>query len=80
VGFLLGIGCWGPRSQKRDLGHPSIVDDAANGVIAPLTRFSESAARDDKEKVAYPAHVCFWEGGDHVPHLAAVQRFSNCSM
>ena len=26
-GFSLGIGCRDPRSQKRDLGHPSIVSD-----------------------------------------------------
>ena len=34
----MGIGCWDPRSQKRDQGHPSMVADAVNGVIAPLTR------------------------------------------
>jgi hypothetical protein len=27
VGFPLEIGCRDPRSQKRDLGHPSIVSD-----------------------------------------------------
>jgi hypothetical protein len=26
-GFSLGIGCRDPRSQKRDLGRPSIVSD-----------------------------------------------------
>ena len=26
-GFPLGFGCMDPRSQKRDLGHPSIVSD-----------------------------------------------------
>ena len=30
VAFPLGIGCTDPRSQKRDLGHPSIVTGAAN--------------------------------------------------
>jgi hypothetical protein len=27
VGFPWRIGCRDPRSQKRDLGHPSIVSD-----------------------------------------------------
>jgi hypothetical protein len=27
-GVSIRIGCWDPRSQKRDLGHPSIVTDA----------------------------------------------------
>jgi hypothetical protein len=26
-GFQSGIGCGDPRSQKRDLGHPSIFTD-----------------------------------------------------
>jgi hypothetical protein len=45
----LGIGCWDPRSQKRDLGHPSMVADAANGVIAPLTRLPSSVLGMTKE-------------------------------
>jgi hypothetical protein len=50
--FPVGIGLRDPRSQKRDLGHPSISPfDIAEGtsfVISLPTRFSESAARDDK--------------------------------
>jgi hypothetical protein len=50
--FPVGIGLRDPRSQKRDLGHPSISPfDIAEGtsfVISLPTRLSESAARDDK--------------------------------
>ena len=50
--FPVGIGLRDPRSQKRDLGHPSVSPfDFAEGtsfVISLSTRFSESAARDDK--------------------------------
>jgi hypothetical protein len=50
--FPVGIGLRDPRSQKRDLGHPSVSPfDFAEGtifVISLPTRFSESAARDDK--------------------------------
>jgi hypothetical protein len=46
------IGLRDPRSQKRDLGHPSISPfDIAEGtsfVISLPTRLSESAARDEK--------------------------------
>jgi hypothetical protein len=52
--FPGGIGLRDPRSQKRDLGHPSIFPfDIAEGtsfVIALPTRLSESAARDDKKE------------------------------
>jgi hypothetical protein len=41
-----------PRSQKRDLGHPSVLPfDIAEGtgcVISLPTRLSEPVARDDK--------------------------------
>ena len=48
-----------PRSQKRDLGHPSIspfdLAEGASFVISLPTRLSESAApRDDKERVTVP--------------------------
>ena len=33
VGFPFGIGCTDPRSQTRDLGHPSLVSDAASWVV-----------------------------------------------
>jgi hypothetical protein len=50
--FPVGIGLRDPRSQKRDLGHPSVSPfDFAEGtsfVISLPTRLSESAARDDK--------------------------------
>jgi hypothetical protein len=50
----VGIGLRDPRSPKRDLGHPSVLPfDIAEGtsfVIALPTRFSGSAARDDKGK------------------------------
>jgi hypothetical protein len=53
----VGIDLGDPRSQKRDLGHPSISPfDIAEGtsfVISLPTRFSESAARDDKGKGAF---------------------------
>ena len=49
--FPVEIGLRDPRSQKRDLGHPSISPfDIAEGtsfVISLPTRFSESAARYD---------------------------------
>jgi len=53
--FPGGIGLRDPRSQKRDLGHPSISPfDIAEGtsfVISLPTRLSESAARDDKKEM-----------------------------
>jgi hypothetical protein len=59
--FPVGIGLRDPRSQKRDLGHPSISpSDIAEGtsfVISLPTRFSESAARDDKGKATVPERV-----------------------
>jgi hypothetical protein len=52
--FPVGIGLRDPRSQKRDLGHPSISPfDIAEGtcfVISLPTRLGESAARDDKKE------------------------------
>jgi hypothetical protein len=49
--FPVGIGLRDPRSQKRDLAHPSISPfDIAEGnslVISLPTSFSESVARDD---------------------------------
>jgi hypothetical protein len=63
--FPVGIGLRDPRSQKRDLGHPSVLPfDVAKGtgfVIALPTRLSESAARDDKGEVGSP-----WEIGSTV--------------
>jgi hypothetical protein len=69
--FPVGIGLRDPRSQKRDLGHPSISPfDIAEGtcfVISLPTRLSELAARDDKGEsgcgmlprcVAYTALHC----------------------
>jgi hypothetical protein len=54
VGFPVGIGLRDPRSQKRDLGHPSISPfDIAEGtsfVISLPTRLSESAAPNDTER------------------------------
>jgi hypothetical protein len=55
--FPVGIGLRDPRSQKRDLGHPSVlpfdIAEGTNFVISLPTRLSESAARDDKkERVA----------------------------
>jgi hypothetical protein len=48
VALPFGIGCWDPRSQTRDLGHPSISPfDIAEGtsfVISLPTRLSESAS------------------------------------
>jgi hypothetical protein len=39
AGFPFGIGCTDPRSQKRDLGHPSIVsEDARVGPTATKGR------------------------------------------
>jgi hypothetical protein len=50
--FPVGIGLRDPRSQKRDLGHPSIspfdLAESTCFVISLPTRRSESAARDDK--------------------------------
>jgi hypothetical protein len=50
--FPMGIGLRDPRSQKRDLGHPSIspfdIAEDTSFVISLPTRFGESAARDDK--------------------------------
>src|ERR1700688_4549261 len=81
VGFPVRIGLRDPRSQKRELGHPSISPfDIAEGtsfVISLPTRFSESAARDDKGKgeasmknafhpttknAFYPATAFLWMG------------------
>jgi hypothetical protein len=55
--FSVGIGLRDPRSQMRDLGHPSISPfDIAEGtsfVISLPARLSESAARDDKGEGDY---------------------------
>jgi hypothetical protein len=63
VDLQSGFGCTDPRSQTRDLGHPSVhpldagrtlgldagaVADVGSFVISLSTRVSESAARDDK--------------------------------
>jgi len=52
VGVSSRIGLRDPRSQKRDLGHPSISPfDIAEGtcfVISLPTRFSESAAPNEQ--------------------------------
>src|ERR1700730_1002041 len=63
--FPVGIGLRDPRSQKRDLGHPSISPfDIAEGtcfVISLPTRLSGSSARDDNwERSAVEKH--FQEG------------------
>ena len=51
--FPVGIGLRDPRSQKGDLGHPSISPfDIAEGtsfVISLPTRLSESAAPNEQE-------------------------------
>jgi hypothetical protein len=65
--FPVGIGLRDPRSQKRDLGHPSVSPfDFAEGtsfVISLPTRFSKSAARDDKgEGDASMESGCWTEG------------------
>ena len=72
--FPVGIRLRDPRSQKRDLGHPSISPfDIAEGtsfVISLPTRLSESAAptarrgrRDDKGEVGLTAEIfCCWGG------------------
>jgi hypothetical protein len=62
--FPVGIGLRDPRSQKRDLGHPSIspfdIAEDTSFVISLPTRLSELAApaarrdrRDEKGK-AFP--------------------------
>jgi hypothetical protein len=57
--FPVEIGLRDPRSQKRDLGHPSIspfdFGESRCFVISLPIRLSESAARDDKG-----------EGGDYM--------------
>jgi hypothetical protein len=70
--FPVGIGLRDPRSQKRDLGHPSISPfDIAEGtsfVISLPTRLSESAARDDKGEGDLLLKVVF------EPQIASVQQ------
>ena len=70
--FPVGIGLRDPRSQKRDLGHPSISPfDIAEGtsfVISLPTRLNESAARDDKGKGDLLLKVVF------EPQNASVQQ------
>jgi hypothetical protein len=50
----VGIGLRDPRSQKRDLGHPSVspfdIADGTRFVVSLPTRLSESAAQDDKRE------------------------------
>jgi hypothetical protein len=67
--FPVGIGLRDPRSQKRDLGHPSVSPfDIAEGtsfVISLPTRLSESAApRDEQTKRVVPhlrcSTACLW--------------------
>src|ERR1700688_1888730 len=57
-GVLVGIGLRDPRSQKRDLGHPSVSPfDTAEGtsfVISLPTRLSESAAVTGTRKLHDP--------------------------
>jgi hypothetical protein len=59
--FPVEIGLRDPRSQKRDLGHPSIspfdIAEGTNFVISLPTRCSESAARDDNGKGNIPLKV-----------------------
>jgi hypothetical protein len=45
VGFPVGIGCGDPRSQKRDLGHPSVLPTL-------LPQPTESGAPNDTDRVA----------------------------
>jgi hypothetical protein len=70
--FPVGIGLRDPRSQKRDLGHPSISTfDIAEGtsfVISPLTRLSESAAREDKGKGNGSAESGCWTEAPWIGH------------
>jgi hypothetical protein len=44
--FHLGIGGTDPRSQKRDLGHPSIVSDTSSWGVVLLAHPDEFAAWD----------------------------------
>jgi hypothetical protein len=57
--FPVGIGLRDPRSQKRDLGHPSVSPfDIAKGtsfVIALPTRSASRLHRMTKERVVF-----FW--------------------
>ncbi len=57
--FPVGIGLRDPRSQTRDLGHPSVSPfDYAKGtsfVISLPTRLSESSAPDDKGRARFRA-------------------------
>jgi hypothetical protein len=66
--FPVEIGLRDPRSQKRDLGHPSISPfDIAEGtsfVISLPTRLSESAARDDKGEGCVHMEGGGWTRGD----------------
>ena len=65
--FPVGIGLRDPRSQKRDLGHPSVsTSDIAEGtsfVISLPTRLSESQALDEQResgcrRVRVPVSSC----------------------
>jgi hypothetical protein len=62
--FPVGISLRDPRSQKRDLGHPSISPfDFAEGtrfVTSLPTHLSESATRDDKGKGDFSLKSGFW--------------------
>jgi hypothetical protein len=63
VGFPVGIGCTDPRSQKRDLGHPSIVADAALagtlfrvfGAATALCQASRPAAQGSTRQTSRPS-------------------------
>jgi hypothetical protein len=46
VGFPVGIGCKDPRSQKRDLGHPSITSDAVGSSSTAVAHNSREKWRD----------------------------------
>jgi hypothetical protein len=65
--FPVGIGLRDPRSQKRDLGHPSIspfdIAEVTCFVISLPTRPSESAARDDKGKGSIVMEDGCWTEG-----------------
>jgi hypothetical protein len=56
--FPVGIGLRDPRSQKRDLGHPSVSHfDIAEGtsfVISLPTRLSETAPPNEQTKSLVP--------------------------
>jgi hypothetical protein len=64
----VGIGLRDPRSQKRDLGHPSVspfdIADGTRFVVSLPTRLSEAPARDDRfvDRQMLPVATCLRRG------------------